>query len=262
MKGNRKGFWAGMLTMLLIVSLVGTAVATTGKVTKELEYRNISVTLDGKKLDLKDATGKAVEPFMFEGTNYLPVRALAESLGLEVAWNGATNTVVLTSPGNSTAPVAPASGTYSRTNPAPVGTPQTVTVEEYWGSYTATVEITNAFRGQTAWAAIREANRYNATPTSEREYILAAVKVTVDSVSEDRAINMSKYDFTAFSSSNAEYDTVATVNPSPEFTGSAYEGASVEGFVSFVVDTNDTAPKVVYGNNYDGTGGVWFSLVE
>lgn len=69
---NCKSFFAGMLTMLLIVCLTGTALATTGKVTKELEYRNISVSLDGKKLDLRDAKGNAVEPFMFEGTNYLP----------------------------------------------------------------------------------------------------------------------------------------------------------------------------------------------
>ncbi len=95
---NYKSFFAGMLTMLLIVCLTGTALATTGKVTKELEYRNISVSLDGKKLDLRDAKGNAVEPFMFEGTNYLPVRALAESLGLNVAWDGATSTVVLTTP--------------------------------------------------------------------------------------------------------------------------------------------------------------------
>lgn len=34
---------------------------------------------------------------MFDGTNYLPVRALSESLGMDVSWDGKTNTVVLTS---------------------------------------------------------------------------------------------------------------------------------------------------------------------
>jgi hypothetical protein len=99
----KKGFLAGFLTALLVVSLVGTAAATSGKVQKELEYRDISVSLDGKKLDLKDAQGNAVEPFMFEGTNYLPVRALAESLGLNVSWDGKTSTVVLTTPQESKA---------------------------------------------------------------------------------------------------------------------------------------------------------------
>lgn len=95
---NWKGFFSGAFTALLLVALTGTALATTGKITKELEYRNIKVTLDGQQLDLRDAQGSPVEPFMFDGTNYLPVRALAEALGLEVAWDGTTNTVVLTTP--------------------------------------------------------------------------------------------------------------------------------------------------------------------
>ena len=95
---NWKGFISGVLTTLLIVGIPGTALATTGTVTKELEYRDIQVTLDGEPLDLQDAQGNSVEPFMFDGTNYLPVRALAEALGLNVAWDGSTNTVVLTTP--------------------------------------------------------------------------------------------------------------------------------------------------------------------
>lgn len=88
-------FFAGALTMLLLMSMVVGASAYTGKVTKELTYNNISVTLDGKKLDLRDVQGNSVEPFIFDGTNYLPVRALSEALGLDVAWDGGTNTVVL-----------------------------------------------------------------------------------------------------------------------------------------------------------------------
>lgn len=98
MKKNPKNFpsfLSGMLVMLLIVVLTGSAVATNGKITKELEYRDITVTLDGQSLDLRDTAGNPVEPFMFDGTNYLPIRALAEALGLEVSWNGATSTVIL-----------------------------------------------------------------------------------------------------------------------------------------------------------------------
>lgn len=258
-----KGFLAGMLTMLLILAMCGTAFATTGKFQREIEYRDIKVSLDGKILDLKDAKGNTVEPFMFGGTNYIPARALAEALGLDVTWNGSTSTVVLTTPGNTSSQEKPqVSGNYSRTNPAPFGVPQQVTIKKSWGTYTATVEVTQAWRGQVAWKFINEANRFNAAPTDSREYILAAVKVTVDSISDDRAISMSKYDFTAFDSNNAEYDRVATVDPSPQFDGKAYEGATVEGFLSFVVDTDDPAPKIVYGADLHGTGGIWFSLVE
>ena len=73
-------FFAGALTMLLVMSMVVGASAYTGKVTKELTYNNISVTLDGEKLDLRDVQGNSVEPFIFDGTNYLPVRAISFSV--------------------------------------------------------------------------------------------------------------------------------------------------------------------------------------
>lgn len=90
-------YLAGGLAALALCAM-GTASASVGKVTQELEYRNIKVTLDGKELDLRNAKGDPVEPFMFGGTNYLPVRALSEALGLEVSWDSATATVVLSTP--------------------------------------------------------------------------------------------------------------------------------------------------------------------
>lgn len=93
-----KGYIAGLLTAALVCGLVVTAGAKSGKVMQELTYRDIRVSLDGEVLDLRNAIGEKVEPFMFDGTNYLPVRALAEALGLNVAWNGAEVMVVLTTP--------------------------------------------------------------------------------------------------------------------------------------------------------------------
>ena len=95
---NFKSYLAGVVTALAVCGMIGTASATVGKVQQELEYRNIKVSLDGEILDLRNAIGEPVEPFMFGGTNYLPVRALAEALGLQVAWDGANATVVLTTP--------------------------------------------------------------------------------------------------------------------------------------------------------------------
>lgn len=107
---NFGGFFSGMLATLLIVAMVGSVSATTGKVTKEIEYRNISVSLDGTKLNLKDAAGNTVEPFMFGGTNYVPARAIAEALGMTVSWDSANSTVVLKTKSSSSG-----SGTTSTT---------------------------------------------------------------------------------------------------------------------------------------------------
>lgn len=66
---NHKSFLAGMLTMLLIGCLFGSASATRGVVQKEIEYQDIKISLDGVVLDLRDAQGNPVEPFKFGGTN-------------------------------------------------------------------------------------------------------------------------------------------------------------------------------------------------
>lgn len=124
---KHKSFLAGMLTMLLITCLVGSASATRGVVQKEIEYQDIKISLDGVVLDLRDAQGNPVEPFKFGGTNYVPARALAEALGLTVAWDGATSTVVLTHPQPTvTQPVEtgiPSSSSGSSENEYGPGTP-------------------------------------------------------------------------------------------------------------------------------------------
>lgn len=76
---------------------VGTIPTMAERVTKtaELLYNNIKVVIDGKQADLKDAQGNTVEPFIIDGTTYLPVRAVANALNKAVSWDGATQTVYI-----------------------------------------------------------------------------------------------------------------------------------------------------------------------
>lgn len=93
-RGNLKSFICGMLVTVLLLGLAIPAFAA-NLVTKELYYNNIKVRLNGETLTLKDANGKIVDPFIIDGTTYLPVRAISEALGLNVSWDGATQTVIL-----------------------------------------------------------------------------------------------------------------------------------------------------------------------
>jgi hypothetical protein len=63
-----------------------------------INYRNISVLLNGEKIDLKSADGKEIEPFIYEGTTYLPLRAVAEATMVDVNWDAKTNSIYLTKP--------------------------------------------------------------------------------------------------------------------------------------------------------------------
>lgn len=97
MKNNFRSFISGVLVTLLCVGLISSAAATIGQRTLTANYNDIKIMLNGKQLIPRDATGAVVEPFTVNGTNYLPVRAIGEALGLSVDWDGSTSTVILTS---------------------------------------------------------------------------------------------------------------------------------------------------------------------
>ena len=97
MKKDIRGFVSGCIVTVAMIGLVSGAAATVGQKTAALDYNNIKVTLDGKQVNLVDANGQTVEPFAIDGTTYLPVRAVSSALGLEVSWDAATSTVILTS---------------------------------------------------------------------------------------------------------------------------------------------------------------------
>ena len=57
--------------------------------------KGISVTYNGQVAPLKDANGNAVYAMSYNGSTYLPVRAVAGIFGEDVAWDNATQTVIL-----------------------------------------------------------------------------------------------------------------------------------------------------------------------
>lgn len=114
MKKQWKRSLCGIFAALLLVGAISPAVATVGNKTATLEYSNIKVTLDSAPVNLVDVNGNPVEPFIIDGTTYLPIRAISNAFGLDVDWDGATQTVILTHPAvvqPGPAPTGPAPGT-------------------------------------------------------------------------------------------------------------------------------------------------------
>ena len=56
---------------------------------------NIVVTLDGTAKTFTDANGKVVYPLNYNGTTYLPVRAVCGLVNIPVEWDGTTSTIYL-----------------------------------------------------------------------------------------------------------------------------------------------------------------------
>ena len=68
-----------LLLAVICIALALSVSASTGTVTKELSYSDIKITLDGEELIPSDANGNYVEPFIIDGTTYLPVRGIASA---------------------------------------------------------------------------------------------------------------------------------------------------------------------------------------
>jgi len=58
-------------------------------------HNSINLIVGGQAVSPTDANGNAVPPFMTEGVIYLPLRAVAEALSLDVGWNGDENAIYI-----------------------------------------------------------------------------------------------------------------------------------------------------------------------
>ena len=107
-KGFFSGFGAGILTTALVLGLGVSAFAASRTISVD---DNIRVTINGAVFSPKDANGKDVALFSYNGTTYAPVRAICEAAGLEVEYDSATYTAVLTT-ADRVAASDPNSGSY------------------------------------------------------------------------------------------------------------------------------------------------------
>lgn len=96
-KDHLKGFVIGVLSVMLCGSLVGGALAATTGTMKTIQVMvgGISLFVEGKPFAAKDAHGNPIEPIIYEGTTYLPLRAVAAALDKEITYDGKTSSVYI-----------------------------------------------------------------------------------------------------------------------------------------------------------------------
>lgn len=92
---NSKKFMSIITAAALVFSLTLAVFAASGQKNIAVTFNNIKLMVSGKLITPKDSTGKTVEPFTYNGTVYVPARAIAEALNKKVGWNAATATVTI-----------------------------------------------------------------------------------------------------------------------------------------------------------------------
>lgn len=79
----------GATVAALVMGAAPAAYAKVANMDIPVMFNNIKIVVDRKELK----TDK--EPFIYEGTTYLPVRAVGEAVGKNVTWDAASKTVIL-----------------------------------------------------------------------------------------------------------------------------------------------------------------------
>ena len=82
MKRNLKGLVIGLLLGTILTS---TVMGESVRKTIEVTYNSLNVMVNNKKVD--------ADNILYNGTTYLPIRAVSEMLGKDVEWNHSTATV-------------------------------------------------------------------------------------------------------------------------------------------------------------------------
>lgn len=81
----------------LMVACLGIGAAAAGGLEKIQAYlnRDIAIKLNGQTQTMYDVNGTRVYPISYNGTTYVPIRAVSNMLGIDVEWDSANYTVLL-----------------------------------------------------------------------------------------------------------------------------------------------------------------------
>jgi hypothetical protein len=94
-KDKVKGFVAGIIITAVVLSVPLSGFALSGAKGITANYSNIKIYVNQALISPKDGNGNSVEPFIYNGTVYLPVRAISEALNQKVSWNTTTKSVYI-----------------------------------------------------------------------------------------------------------------------------------------------------------------------
>lgn len=98
---NRNTF-KGMAIMLAIVLLVNGLVVFAQNI--QAQISDVNIFVNGVKLTMKDSQGNTLQPLVYNGSVYIPVRAVSEAVGKPVTWEGKTKSVYVGKAPNATTP--------------------------------------------------------------------------------------------------------------------------------------------------------------
>ena len=88
-----KQFISGFISATLIMVALISAVSFAGNQTVNAILSDIKIMLNGKEFIATNAKGEKLQPLIYNGSTYLPVKSISEAINLPVKWDPTTKTV-------------------------------------------------------------------------------------------------------------------------------------------------------------------------
>jgi len=190
---SKKRIVSILIAVAMMVALVLPISASTSR---SLNVTGVSLSVNGLAAKTTDVAGKQNQAFNSDGTVYVPVRGLAESLGTSVSWNAATKTVDVGTEGNDAAndaaylkeyfEIAPMSGTVSwatfnaaltKLGAKTVTASGTLTAASAAKGVVAAANMTELAGTYTAAEAAAACKRYGTIASADAPYVACAVQM-------------------------------------------------------------------------------------
>ena len=149
------------------------------------------------------------------------------------------------------------------TNPAAIASPVRSMIElgsVYTNIYDITITVLEIVRGKEAMDRLKAASADNKMPPTGFEYILARIKFEHKgrAVSDKLMLDLGDAPLMWIALTGkdlTEYNRVSVTVPKPALAGMVKPGSSVEGWVAFAVDVNDSKPIMVFDPDTGGATG-------
>lgn len=100
---TKKVFISSILATGLLCGAVGVYAADGVSLVQAYLNSTIKFTVNGVSWTPKDASGNKLSPLVYNGSTYLPAKAVGEAMNASVLWNAGTKTVAITTTGSASA---------------------------------------------------------------------------------------------------------------------------------------------------------------
>lgn len=281
-----KGFIAGVVVTTIITMAIPTFAQSIN-----VEFNNIKIFIDGKETVLKDAKGNILKPIMYNGTNYLPLRAISEALGNEVSWDSRTGNVYVRGQTTEQVPTTiptliPTSTPIPISTPTPTVTPtpiqttlgtkqnpyklnQAATILYYnfllKKPFKINVVVTKSIKGTVANEIVANENYFNQSAKPGYEWMLFYVKANVLDGDLNEKCDLTKIALFNYYYGNGEelrlfsIDWATLEKNYKAFGGEVFVGGFSEGWVGLMVKQGQELLLSHEYSNYPEKEYTWFT---